>query len=143
MSRVREFHLAVGQAAPATPPLQPNPDLVRLRMRLIREEYEEVMHELGALVYEPTPERVVARYRLLLKELADLRYVLEGCAVSLGLPIEEAFREVHASNMTKLGADGEPILDAGGKVLKGPNYRPADMVRFVADIIDVTAIEEE
>lgn len=36
----------------------------------------------------------------------------------------EAFKRVHASNMSKLGDDGKPIKRADGKVVKGPNYKP-------------------
>lgn len=40
--------------------------------------------------------------------------------------IQEAFRRVHESNMSKLGEDGKPILRDDGKVMKGPNYwKPA------------------
>lgn len=38
-----------------------------------------------------------------------------------------AFHEVHRSNMSKLGTDGKPIYREDGKVLKGPNYSPADL----------------
>jgi hypothetical protein len=33
--------------------------------------------------------------------------------------------------MSKLGEDGQPIKREDGKVLKGPNYTPADMSAFV------------
>ena len=36
--------------------------------------------------------------------------------------IEEVFKEIQASNMSKLGADGKPIYREDGKVMKGPNY---------------------
>jgi predicted HAD superfamily Cof-like phosphohydrolase len=29
---------------------------------------------------------------------------------------------VHESNMSKLGADGQPVRREDGKILKGPNY---------------------
>lgn len=45
--------------------------------------------------------------------------------------LEEAFRRVHASNMSKLGEDGEPIRREDGKVLKGPNYKPPDLSDLV------------
>lgn len=32
------------------------------------------------------------------------------------------FCEVHRSNMTKFDADGKPVLNAAGRVVKGPNY---------------------
>jgi predicted HAD superfamily Cof-like phosphohydrolase len=36
--------------------------------------------------------------------------------------IEEVFMEIQSSNMSKLGADGQPIYREDGKVMKGPNY---------------------
>lgn len=32
--------------------------------------------------------------------------------------------EVHRSNMTKFGADGKPVVNEAGRVVKGPNYEP-------------------
>lgn len=136
MSIVREFHAAFGQPAPEQPPLAIDNALIRLRMRLIKEEYDEVMHELTALLGAGEPNRTLEILRLLLKELADLRYVVEGTAVSLGLPIDAAYAEVHASNMSKLGPDGKPMIREDGKALKGPNYRAADMEQFVPAIIE-------
>ena len=45
--------------------------------------------------------------------------------------MKEAFKRVHASNMSKLGDDGKPIRRADGKILKGPNYKPADLSDLV------------
>ena len=135
-SIVREFHLAFGLVAPAYPPLRPDPDLVRLRTRLITEEYKEVIAELGTLARQKDPVKITENYQRLLKELADLRYVVEGAAVSLGLPIEAAYVEVHRSNMSKLGPDGRPVLRADGKVLKSANYTEADMDELVPAIIE-------
>lgn len=136
MSIVREFHEAFNQPAPTEAPLHPDPDLVRLRMRLIKEEYEEVMIELGRLARSKDPQESVELYRKVLKELCDLIYVAEGCAVSLGLPIADAYSEVHRSNMSKLGEDGRPIYREDGKVLKGPGYFAADMDQFVPGAVD-------
>jgi len=44
-----------------------------------------------------------------------------------GFQIDRGFREVHRSNMSKLGLDGKPVRREDNKVLKGPNYSPADM----------------
>ncbi len=131
MTVVREFRVRYGQLAPLTTPLRPDPDVIRLQMRLIREEFKEVMDELETLVHCTTPGGTVRTYQNLLKELADLRYVVEGTAVAFALPIDEAFKAVHASNMTK-----SFDLDKGGKVIKGPDYVPADMSLLVPDIID-------
>ena len=60
----------------------------------------------------------------LLKELADLQYVVTGYAVTFGLPLEEAFLRVHESNLTKRDPQGRPTVREDGKVLKGSHYRP-------------------
>lgn len=135
MTVVTEFHEAFELPAPDWPPLKPDDDLVRLRMRLIREEFDEVMVELRALLSAKEPEEILGIYRLLLKELCDLRYVTEGAAVVFGLPIDAAYDEVHRSNMSKLGEDGRPLHRADGKVLKGPGYFQADMGKFVEPIL--------
>ena len=84
-----------------------------LRAVLIKEEYAEVMTATD-------PEN-------LLKELADLIYVTYGEAATFGWDLDEAVRRVHASNMSKLDADGEPIYREDGKVLKGPNYQEPNL----------------
>jgi NTP pyrophosphatase (non-canonical NTP hydrolase) len=88
-----------------------------LRAKLIREEAEEAA---DAVEYLGLTEQA--------KELADLVIVAYGAALTLGIDLDQAVRLVHASNMTKLGADGEPVMRADGKVLKGPNYTPPNMV---------------
>lgn len=139
MSVVREFHLAFDQPAPAYP-TPPDEETAALRLRLIREEYEEVRQDFSALLAATRSGAAVdARLdimRRLLKELADLRYVVEGTAVAMGMDIEGAYQEVHRSNMSKLGADGRPIRREDGKALKGPDYSPADMTRFVPEVIE-------
>ena len=58
-----------------------------------------------------------------LKELADLVYVCYQFAASQEWDLDEAFRRVHESNMSKLDEFGKPIYRPDGKVLKGPNYK--------------------
>lgn len=84
-----------------------------LRVLLVKEEYAEVLEA-------ETAEN-------LLKELADLAYVTFGFAAEFGWDLDEALRRVHASNMSKLGEDGNPIYREDGKVLKGPNYEPPSL----------------
>lgn len=136
MTVVVEFHEAFSLPAPDVPPVRPDSELVRLRMRLIREEFDEVMAELKALLAVKDADSTIEVYRLLLKELCDLRYVTEGAAVVFGLPIDDAYAEVHRSNMSKLGPDGRPMHREDGKVLKGPNYFQANMDKFVPSIIN-------
>lgn len=52
----------------------------------------------------------------------DLVYVLYGMMLEMGYDLRDVIQEIHGSNMTKLGEDGQPIYREDGKVLKGPNY---------------------
>lgn len=54
--------------------------------------------------------------------LGDIIYIAIGTAVEYGIPIGDIFFEIHASNMSKLGANGDSLVRADGKVIKGPNY---------------------
>ena len=99
--------------------------LLELRQRLLNEEMSELNAEIDNLINElKTSGQTTAESRAkMLKELADLQYVLSGMVISLGLPMQEAFARVHKSNMSKL-VDGKPLKRADGKFLKGPNYQP-------------------
>ena len=88
-----------------------------LRYHLIEEEVSEL-----AEAEEPAH---------VLKEMTDTVYVLYGMAATFGWDLDEAVRRVHASNMSKLGEDGEPIYREDGKVLKGPNYQEPDLSDLV------------
>jgi predicted HAD superfamily Cof-like phosphohydrolase len=145
MSRVREFHLAFDQPAPDFPTI-PTVDLASLRMRLIREEMKEVEVDFATLLMSLRAgvrhDQIVEVMQRLVKELCDLRYVVEGSLVAFGVePV--AYDEVHRSNMSKLGLDGKPIRREDGKALKGPNYSPADPDRLFPSVVDAEHEEED
>ena len=52
--------------------------------------------------------------------LGDLLYVVFGTCVEHGLPMDEIFEQIHASNMAKIGGH----KDSSGKLIKPENYRP-------------------
>lgn len=114
---VADFHNAMGMTVGKWPPTQ---EEAILRATLIEEEYEEVANEMLGYFPEQMNKQKIA------KELADLLYVVYGTAVSFGIPIDDVFAEVHRSNMSKL-VDGKPLKREDGKVLKGPNYSPANL----------------
>ncbi len=98
--------------------------LLRLRKTLLAEEVRELFEEMDSAIAaleagEAVPLPVAAN---MLKETADVQYVLSGLSVTFGWPIAEVYARVHDSNMSKLGADGRPVRRADGKVLKGPGY---------------------
>lgn len=126
---VQDFHTAFGHPVSE----EMTPEGLALRFRLIAEEYGELKEEMAAAltdlaIHDKVSVRTKAR---LLKELADLQYVLSGMAVTFGLPLQVAFTRVHKSNMSKLGEDGKPVLRDDGKILKGPNYIPPDLEDLV------------
>lgn len=54
--------------------------------------------------------------------LGDVIVYCRSEALKYGLPLEEVLDVIMDSNESKLGSDGNPIYDANGKFLKGPNY---------------------
>jgi predicted HAD superfamily Cof-like phosphohydrolase len=66
------------------------------------------------------------------QELADVVYVAYGTALAYGIDLDAVLAEVHRANMSKLDADGRPLMRADGKVLKSPLYRPPDVAAVLA-----------
>lgn len=95
-----------------------NSPLWRLRMALVREEFDEFCE---AMVSEDLVKIADA--------IMDLHYVLSGTSVSFGIPEDRCFEEVHRSNMSKLDKDenGEIRRREDGKILKGPNFSEPDL----------------
>lgn len=133
MSHVRDFHLRYGHPAPPYPPLITDPDLVRFRLRLVKEEFKELEAELTALAHADDPVRVNELLQNVLKEVADLCYVAEGTAVAFGLPFEAAVEEVHRSNMSK-----DPPTAPNQKAKKGASYFKADMAKLIGIVEGVS-----
>jgi predicted HAD superfamily Cof-like phosphohydrolase len=130
----QEFAETFDQARPQVP-TPPNKATAAYRLRLIEEEFKEVRFELRQLMLADecgTPmEKKLAILGRLLKELADLRYVVEGTAVACGLDLDGAYVVVHVSNMSKIWDDGTIHTDAGGKVIKPPHYESPSMDDFI------------
>ncbi len=108
----------------APKPSVPNDATQTLRNRLIQEEFEELQE---AMQSKDLPAMA--------KELADLLYVVYGTAVSLGIDIEPVFKEVHRSNMSKVGG----YKREDGKWVKPPTYSPASL----EDILETQSLSKE
>lgn len=116
-AQVAQFHHAYGLPVRSTPSAQAvAPGEVTLRQALIEEEVAELAAAARAGDIVGVADA-----------LADIVYVAYGTAHCYGIDLDAVLDEVHASNMTKLGADGRPVRRADGKVLKGPDYRPPDI----------------
>ncbi len=89
-----------------------------LRVRLIQEEFDELKEALAS-----------DDLSSIAKEMADLLYVVYGTAVSYGIDMEPVFREVHRSNMSKVGG----YKRDDGKWVKPVTYSPALIEPILAE----------
>lgn len=103
--------------APEKPHIPPM-DVKSLRFQLIAEEVKDEL--LPALSSDNLVE--------IADGIADSIYVLIGCAIAYGIPIDRIFLEVHRSNMTKTAVkESTPGAKYGVKTPKGPDYIPPDV----------------
>ena len=109
-NKVKLFMESFGQEVKSKPEF-PSDDILKLRTDLIDEEVKELWDACDARDLVEIADA-----------LTDILYVTYGAAHSFGIPIDECFKEVQRSNMSKLGEDGKPIYREDGKVMKGPNY---------------------
>ena len=93
-----------------------------LRVRLIQEEFDELKDALAA-----------ENLSSIAKEMADLLYVVYGTAVSYGIDMDPVFREVHRSNMSKIGG----YKREDGKWVKPATYSPACIEPILAEQVPV------
>ena len=112
---VEDFMEAMGQEVNAIPAF-PEEEIQRLRLDLIEEELDELHY---AIANKDMVEIADA--------LGDLLYVVYGAGHAFGIDLDECFKEIHASNMSKLGPDGKPIKREDGKVLKPDTFFPPDL----------------
>lgn len=121
LDKVKQFHQAFGL------PVEPNTTMLDWkRFNLRYDLIEEELYELS----ESWADKDMVE---ILDALVDIQYVLLGTVLEFGLQevFQEAFDEVHRSNMSKLGAAGEPIYRNDGKVLKGENYTPPNLEKIL------------
>lgn len=123
LKAVAKFHKAFGQEDGTSPTLISNAQY-DLRHSLMREENDEYLE---------------ACYNKSLVEIADALgdqlYILCGTILKHGMQhiIEDVFDEIQASNMSKLGPNGKPILREDGKILKGNGYFRPDLSKFIKE----------
>ena len=138
---VEDFHDAFDIPAPSALS-EIEADREKMRLRIDLEEFLELVDACGMTVYAHglpvelsdcafisngnTPDPVE-----IADALGDGIYVKYGHAIERGIPLDDVLREIHRSNMSKLGNDGKPVLRGDGKVLKGPNYSPPDITKVL------------
>ncbi|HUC25674.1 MAG TPA: NUDIX domain-containing protein [Streptosporangiaceae bacterium] len=108
---VGAFHAAFGLPMQERPDVDVDEGLASLRVDLLEEEVQEFIH--ASKMKDLTG---------IADALADIMYVVYGTALTYGIDLDLVLHEVHRSNMSKLDANGTPILRADGKVQKSSSY---------------------
>jgi len=113
ISAVQQFHEAFKLGIKQVPTANLGEAKNKLRFDLMAEENEEY--------FEAAQNNDLVEVA---DALGDMLYILCGTILEHGMQykIEEVFNEIQRSNMSKLGADGNPIYREDGKVMKGPTY---------------------
>jgi predicted HAD superfamily Cof-like phosphohydrolase len=116
---VKKFMETFGQIV-RTKPQFPDEKTMQLRFDLIKEELGELQEAMNT-----------KNLKEIADALTDILYVTYGAGYAYGVNLDKCFEEVQRANMSKLGNDGKPIFNDKGKVMKGPNYTPPDLKKFV------------
>ena len=117
--KVKTFMATYGQEVKKSASF-PDENIIKLRLKLIKEELDEF-------------EQALSDKNLLevADALTDILYVTYGAGHAFGIDLDNCFDEVQKSNMSKLGADGKPIYNQDGKVMKGPKYFKPNLKQFL------------
>jgi NTP pyrophosphatase (non-canonical NTP hydrolase) len=117
---VRDWLAKGGLPVPEYPTLDVAPTAREMACALIEEEAAEFRAAVEASDLVEIADAV-----------ADLIWVVLEAAVTFGIPIEPVFAEVRRSNLTKVET-GEPVVNAVGKIVAGPNFSPPDLIPILA-----------
>lgn len=155
-SLVHQFHRkftcpsprALHKEKDVNPTNEANVALILRRIALWLKEKESQLHELhrasrsdarpmrAKLVIGEVAEMLEAladRNEVeLLDALADVSYVIEGTAVTYGLPLGSAFNEVHRSNMTKSTVQAS-VSNHDGNKGKDNGYTPPRLEEIIKE----------
>jgi predicted HAD superfamily Cof-like phosphohydrolase len=145
VSRLREqvkaFHDACGIETGGTTtqvtPRVPDDATVRLRLRMITEEYFELLDAAGARYVTAARDqihmsidRLAAASNVNLPEfvdaLGDIDYLVEGTRLAFGVDGDPIAEAIQASNMAKC-VDGKVLRNAHGKIAKPEGWTPPDI----------------
>ena len=97
-------------------PSFPEDSVQKLRLDLIEEELDELQYGIDNQNMVDTADA-----------LTDLLYVVYGAGHAFGIDLDDCFKEVHKSNLSKPGPDFRPIKREDGKVLKPDTFFPPDL----------------
>lgn len=101
-------------------------------VKMLLDRAESSLHNLAEHLKLTEGGVTITNNRMLyLDALCDQIVTAIGCGHMSGMDVNGAMNEVNTSNLSKFDDSGNPIVDANGKLMKGPNYRKADLSSFV------------
>jgi NTP pyrophosphatase (non-canonical NTP hydrolase) len=111
------------------------PDDVAERLAKFKATLLDEVHEIDEIVAAAKSGAAPADVAVAIADLlGDIVVYCRSEALKYGLPLEDVLDVIMDSNESKLGADGNPIYDANGKFLKGPNYwKPEPRIRALLE----------
>ncbi len=144
--QVEEFMIAAGQEVKDSPGV-PSDDVVRLRAKLVMEEFFELLEAMfkqDSAMEKEMIETAHRRAALAIEKLpvdvdmievadacADIDYVVEGGRLAFGINGKPIADEVQRTNMAKFG-EGSWVRE-DGKRMKPPGWEPPDIAKLLKD----------
>lgn len=93
------------------------------RMASFKNILMEEVHEMDEIIAAQNAGKDPLEVLTMLADLlGDIQVYCASEMAKFGLPLDQVLAIIMQSNFSKLGADGLPIYDERGKVMKGPNY---------------------
>lgn len=134
--QVHAFHLALKLPTSEGPPHVISDDRMRVRLRLIAGEFCELLEaalehypkadELRRLLASVISGAVNVDLPEFVDAMADLDYVVQGTRDEMGVDGVPVAREVHRTNMAKVGG-----VIVEGKLMKPAGWKPPDIAEVL------------
>lgn len=93
------------------------------RLKAFKNILIEEVHEIDEIIEAQESGKSEMEVLTMLADLlGDIQVYCASEMAKFGLPLDQVLAIIMQSNFSKLGADGKPICDERGKVMKGPSY---------------------
>lgn len=93
------------------------------RLKAFKNILIEEVHEIDEIIEAQESGKSEMEVLTMLADLlGDIQVYCASEMAKFGLPLDQVLAIIMQSNFSKLGADGKPIYDERGKVMKGPSY---------------------
>lgn len=105
------------------------------RMVAFKDILMEEVHEIDEIIAAQNEGKDPLEVLTMLADLlGDIQVYCASEMAKFGLPLDQVLGIIMQSNFSKLGADGLPIYDERGKVMKGPGYwKPEPKIRALLE----------